>query len=95
MNVFDRPCTFDGAWDSRDYLLEECWNCGGEGYVANCQDEAACLDPESGCDLCTRRCEFCNPAQADRSPEGEKPQALNAKHESAVANGDAPEGGVR
>lgn len=39
----------------------DCWNCGGEGYVYNCQDEIGCVDPESGCDLCMRRCELCNP----------------------------------
>ena len=53
---------FDEAWDSRDYLLDDCWNCGGEGYVANCQDEIACMYPEDGCDLCMQRCEYCNPA---------------------------------
>ena len=29
-------------------------------------------------------------AQWDRNPVGEKPQALSAKHESPVAEGDAP-----
>ena len=38
----------------------ECWNCGGEGLIANCQDEWACIDPESGCDLCTKRCDICD-----------------------------------
>jgi hypothetical protein len=57
-------------WDSRDYLLEECWACGGEGYVANCQDEIACLYPEDGCDLCIERCEYCRPTQ---TANGETP----------------------
>jgi hypothetical protein len=39
---------------------EECWNCGGEGYTYMCQDEIGCIDPESGCDLCMRRCWVCN-----------------------------------
>jgi hypothetical protein len=38
----------------------ECWQCGGEGYVSNCQDEICCLYPEDGCELCTRRCDVCN-----------------------------------
>jgi len=38
----------------------DCWQCGGEGYVANCHDEIGCVDPESGCDFCTRRCDICN-----------------------------------
>lgn len=42
----------------------ECWNCGGEGYVSSCFEECACMDPESGCDLCTRRCDVCNPVTA-------------------------------
>lgn len=37
----------------------ECWNCAGEGFVANCFEEYACVDPEGGCDLCLRRCEIC------------------------------------
>jgi hypothetical protein len=39
---------------------EECWECGGEGYTYMCQDEIGCVDPESGCDLCRRRCWVCN-----------------------------------
>ena len=38
----------------------DCPNCGGEGFVADCFEEWACLDPESGCDLCTHRCDWCN-----------------------------------
>lgn len=39
----------------------DCWQCGGEGFVASCQDEIGCVDPESGCDLCTYRCDVCKP----------------------------------
>jgi len=46
----------------------DCWNCGGEGYVSNCFEEFACVDPESGCDLCTRRCEICNPPKRRSTP---------------------------
>lgn len=38
---------------------EECWECGGEGVVYNCMDEIGCVDPESGCDFCKRRCQTC------------------------------------
>ncbi|MFG1413419.1 hypothetical protein V5G24_20115 [Xanthobacter sp. VTT E-85241] len=43
-----------------DYDDGECWNCGGEGYVFDCID-GFCADAEAGCDLCTRRCDVCNP----------------------------------
>jgi hypothetical protein len=52
------PAEYD--FDGND---EPCWNCGGEGFVANCFDEIACMYPEDGCDLCMRRCEYCNPAK--------------------------------
>lgn len=37
---------------------EDCWHCGGDGYVADCFD-GFCLDAESGCDDCVRRCPEC------------------------------------
>lgn len=37
----------------------EYWQCHGEGQVASCYEEWACLDPEEGCDLCLRRCDIC------------------------------------
>lgn len=39
----------------------ECANCGGEGFYYSCEEEFACLDPEGGCDLCRRRCNWCQP----------------------------------
>lgn len=38
-----------------------CYECGGEGFVSDCVEEWACVDPEYGCDYCTRRCPLCNP----------------------------------
>ncbi len=38
---------------------ETCWNCSGEGFVSSCFEEWACVDPESGCDLCISRCDVC------------------------------------
>ena len=32
--------------------VTDCPNCGGEGSVACCFEEHACIDPESGCDEC-------------------------------------------
>lgn len=45
-----------------DFDNGDCWNCDGEGFVINCFDEGACLHPDEGCDLCTRRCEVCRPS---------------------------------
>lgn len=42
--------------DSED---DGCPNCGGEGFYANCMEEWACVDPEGGCDLCMRKCDWC------------------------------------
>jgi hypothetical protein len=39
---------------------EYCPNCGGTGFVYDCID-GFCEDAESGCDLCERRCDWCNP----------------------------------
>lgn len=47
--------------DETDDDSGDCWNCGGEGYVSSCESEYACVDPESGCEFCTRPCEVCNP----------------------------------
>jgi len=54
-------------FDDNEYA-GDCGNCGGEGYVANCQDEIGCIDPESGCDLCIRRCDWCRPRPALEQP---------------------------
>ena len=55
-----------GKWTQEDIdhdmaLDEECWNCGGKGFYFCCEDEIGCIDPDAGCDLCQRRCEYCNP----------------------------------
>lgn len=72
----------DGSWgiwfapdydeDQIDHGRRECPNCGGEGVVASCFEEWACVDPEKGCDLCRRRCDWWPPS-AGRSvlEEGE------------------------
>lgn len=40
---------------------DDCWNCGGEGFVCDCYEPWACCDPESGCDDCTKPCDVCKP----------------------------------
>lgn len=42
-----------------DFIEDDCWNCGGDGYVSSCFEEFACVDPDSGCDECTRTCDVC------------------------------------
>ncbi len=58
------------ADDFYDEFEQDCWNCGGEGFVSDCFEEWACVDPEYGCDLCTRRCDVCRP----RSPQPDAPK---------------------
>lgn len=36
----------------------DCWNCGGEGYIADCFD-GFCEEAEYGCEDCTRPCPEC------------------------------------
>lgn len=40
-------------------FFHECWQCSGEGVVYMCCEEFACIDPESGCDDCARKCGIC------------------------------------
>lgn len=51
--------------DFDDTHDDDCWNCGGGGFVSDCFEEWACLHPEDGCDLCTRRCDVCNQRPSD------------------------------
>lgn len=51
------------ADDYDDWHDDCCYECGGEGFVSDCVEEWACVDPEYGCDYCTRRCPLCNPAK--------------------------------
>lgn len=43
---------YEGEWI-------DCWQCGGEGEIPDCWEEFACIDPESGCEDCLRRCDIC------------------------------------
>ncbi len=52
--MIDLP-DFDDEYDG------DCPNCGGEGVIYMCLDEIGCIDPEDGCDMCARRCDWCQP----------------------------------
>lgn len=53
-------------YDYYDDYEDECWNCGGDGYVHDCID-GFCADADYGCDLCTRRCDICNPLKKEKA----------------------------
>jgi hypothetical protein len=61
----------DAIYDDVDRRLnpsgEECWYCGGEGEIADCFEEFACIDPESGCSDCRRPCPECRLYARDRA----------------------------
>ena len=47
-------------YDDNEYD-NPCPNCGGEGVVYICFEDFACIDPEGGCELCERPCDWCKP----------------------------------
>jgi len=55
--------------DFDHYTDEDCWNCGGEGVTYDCVD-GMCVDADSGCDLCSRRCHVCNPPKKPEKVDG-------------------------
>lgn len=46
----------------------DCANCGGEGFVYGCSWDWQCdtYDEGEGTCLCTRRCDWCNPAKSEK-----------------------------
>lgn len=46
----------------------ECWNCGGEGWVYGCSWDWQCdtYDEGEGTCLCTSPCDWCNPAKPEK-----------------------------
>lgn len=60
---------FDPARDDHDldYDERDCGNCGGEGFVTGCSWDWQCetYDEGEGTCLCTRPCDWCNPAKSD------------------------------
>jgi hypothetical protein len=73
----------DAIYDEVDRRMnpngDECWNCGGDGYIADCHEEWACIDPESGCEDCLRRCPECAIFKHNR---------LKAIREEVIKSGD-------
>jgi hypothetical protein len=49
----------EAPFELDDFLDDECPNCGGEGVVYDCID-GQCLDAESGCELCSSKCDWCS-----------------------------------
>lgn len=72
----------------------DCWQCGGEGETADCWEEFACIDPESGCADCRRRCDICHgkggwpdPAYLDPPAPVEGPQGRTPARSCSAAEG--------
>jgi len=65
--------------DDAAYDDTECANCGGEGFTYGCSWDWQCdtYDEGEGTCLCTRRCEWCNPAKLT-DDEREEQQQLRA-----------------
>lgn len=59
---------------------EGCPECDGGGYTYDCFEEFACIDPESGCSDCARRCAWCAELKHDR---------LKAVREEVIKSNDA------
>lgn len=52
-----KQCLIDAWTDDHD---DECGQCDGSGFWYHCID-GCCINAEEGCDMCARRCDFCNP----------------------------------
>lgn len=52
---------------------EDCGQCDGSGYWYHCID-GCCLNADEGCDLCARRCDFCNPFKPTPAQAEERAQ---------------------
>lgn len=78
----------DAIYDDIDHDLnpngDECWHCGGDGYVHDCID-GFCLDAEIGCDDCARRCPECLINQRDRAAAVRKAVVESGDVELAAA----------
>jgi hypothetical protein len=57
--------------DYREWI--ECWQCAGDGELADCWEEYACIDPEGGCDECMKRCDICRGKGGWHAPEDSAP----------------------
>ncbi len=79
----------DAIYDEVDRRLnptgDECWHCGGEGWFSDCFEEFACIDPEGGCDDCTRRCPECAHYEAARAKAVREEVIKTADADVAIA----------
>ncbi len=59
---------------------DECWNCGGEGYVYGCSWDWQCdtYDEGEGTCLCTPACHICHPPKPDPALQAVMAEALAA-----------------
>lgn len=62
------PSCVQAIIDDQMFQDDDCGQCGGEGYTWDCID-GCCLHAEEGCDLCTRRCDWCNPPTPKQKQE--------------------------
>ena len=62
----------DPYWDY-DEDADECFQCGGEGYVYGCSWDWQCdtYDAGEGTCLCTRPCDVCNPVKLTPEQQAE------------------------
>lgn len=70
------PASQSGIPDADDFddSVNECANCGGEGFTYGCSWDWQCdtYDEGEGTCLCTRRCEWCNPLTPAEIAERDK-----------------------
>jgi hypothetical protein len=57
----------EGADSHFDEYEDQCGNCDGSGFIYMCIDDGGCIDPEGGCDLCERRCDWCTTKEKSRA----------------------------
>ena len=62
MNISRENFLLDAIYDDARQELnpsgEDCPECGGEGWIADCFD-GCCIEADSGCEDCMRRCVEC------------------------------------
>lgn len=65
------PSCVQDRIDDQMFQDDNCGQCDGSGYTYDCID-GFCANPEDGCDLCERRCDFCNPPTAVQVKAGDE-----------------------
>jgi hypothetical protein len=75
----------DPYWGYED---EDCWNCGGEGYVYGCSWDWQCDTWDGDSCLCSRRCDVCNPAKLTPEEQQQRAELQQALAEGIARTGD-------